>query len=148
MTYSGWLTHIRGHPSATGRAQDSESSPAKDRRYTAVPHNQPDFETQCSNLMLTNFVLGVWGTAVPVQFSSARYGFKHKVLRGRKPAGRCGFLIHGETILRIYGGRVQIFRKTAPGDPDQVTGAATLKLRLPSSVAALICTTRSPRSAE
>jgi len=32
LTYSGWLTHISGHPSATGRAQDSESSPAKDRR--------------------------------------------------------------------------------------------------------------------
>jgi len=40
LTYSGWLTHISGHPSATGRAQDSESSPAKDRRSTAVPHNQ------------------------------------------------------------------------------------------------------------
>jgi len=41
LTYSGWLTHLNGHPSATGRAQDSESSPAKDRRSTAVPHNQP-----------------------------------------------------------------------------------------------------------
>ena len=40
LTYSGWFTHISGHPSATGRAQDSESSPAKDQRYTAVPHNQ------------------------------------------------------------------------------------------------------------
>ena len=38
LTYSGWLTHISGHP-ATGRAQDSERSPAKDRLYTAVPHN-------------------------------------------------------------------------------------------------------------
>jgi len=37
LTYSGWLTHISGHPSATGRAQDSESSPANDRRSTAVP---------------------------------------------------------------------------------------------------------------
>ena len=26
LTYSGWLTHISGHPSATGRAQDSEST--------------------------------------------------------------------------------------------------------------------------
>jgi len=34
--------HLSGHPSATGRAQDRESSPAKDRRYTAVPHNQPE----------------------------------------------------------------------------------------------------------
>jgi len=41
LTYSGWLTHISGHPSATGRAQDSESTPAKDRRYTAVLRNQP-----------------------------------------------------------------------------------------------------------
>jgi len=30
-------------PTATGRAQDSESSPAKDRRYTDGPHNQPDY---------------------------------------------------------------------------------------------------------
>ena len=27
-----------GHPSAAGRAQDRESSPAKDRRSTTVPH--------------------------------------------------------------------------------------------------------------
>jgi len=40
LTYSGRFTHIKGHPSATGRAQDSESSPAKDRRSTAVPRNQ------------------------------------------------------------------------------------------------------------
>ena len=31
LTYSGRFTHIRGHPSATGRAQDSERTPAKDR---------------------------------------------------------------------------------------------------------------------
>jgi len=41
LTYSGWFTHIGGHPSATGRAQDSESTPAKDRCYTAGPRNQP-----------------------------------------------------------------------------------------------------------
>jgi len=33
-TYSGRFTHISGHPSAAGRAQDSESSPVKDRRST------------------------------------------------------------------------------------------------------------------
>jgi len=43
LTYSGPLTHMCGHPSATGRAQNSESSPAKDRRSTAVPHNQGRF---------------------------------------------------------------------------------------------------------
>ena len=41
LTYSGWYTRTSGHPSATGRAQDSESSLAKDRRYTAGPRNQP-----------------------------------------------------------------------------------------------------------
>ena len=41
LTYSGWFTHINGHPSATSQAQDRESSPAKDRRTTAVPRNQP-----------------------------------------------------------------------------------------------------------
>ena len=37
LTYSGWFTHISGHPSATGRAQDRESSPARNRRSTTVP---------------------------------------------------------------------------------------------------------------
>ena len=42
LTYSGWFTHISGHPSATGRAQDSESTPViKDRCSTAGPSNQP-----------------------------------------------------------------------------------------------------------
>jgi len=39
-TYSGRFTHISGHPSAVGRAQDSESSPVKDQRSTAEPRNQ------------------------------------------------------------------------------------------------------------
>ena len=33
-TCSGWFTHISGHPSAAGRAQDRESSPVRDRRST------------------------------------------------------------------------------------------------------------------
>ena len=41
LTYSGRFTHISGHPSAVGRAQDSESSPVKDQRSTAEPQNQP-----------------------------------------------------------------------------------------------------------
>ena len=41
LTYSGRFTHISGHPSAVGRAQDSESSPVKDQRSTAEPRNQP-----------------------------------------------------------------------------------------------------------
>jgi len=42
LTYSRWLTHISGHPSArpTSRAQDSESTSAKDQCSTAGPRNQ------------------------------------------------------------------------------------------------------------
>ena len=36
LTGSGWFTHISGHPSAAGRAQDRESSPVRDRRSTTV----------------------------------------------------------------------------------------------------------------
>jgi len=35
--YSGWLTHISGHPSVTGQAWDRESLPVKDRCSTTVP---------------------------------------------------------------------------------------------------------------
>ena len=43
LTYrpSGRFTHISGHPSAVGRAQDSETSPVKDQRSAAAPRNQP-----------------------------------------------------------------------------------------------------------
>jgi len=44
--YSGWLTHISGHPSAAGRAQDRESSPVRDRRSTTVLRHQLE---QCSD---------------------------------------------------------------------------------------------------
>jgi len=47
LTHSGRFTHISGHPSATGRAQDRESTPAEDRRSTTVPRNQPNRVTPC-----------------------------------------------------------------------------------------------------
>ena len=40
LTCSGRLTHVSGHPSAAGRAQDRESSPARDRRSTTVPRHK------------------------------------------------------------------------------------------------------------
>jgi len=40
LACSGWFTHISGHPSAAGRAHDSESTPAKDRRSTTEPRNR------------------------------------------------------------------------------------------------------------
>ena len=44
LTYSGRFTHINGHSSAGGRAQDRESSLVKDQRSTTVPRNQPTNE--------------------------------------------------------------------------------------------------------
>jgi len=41
LTCSEWFTHISGHPSAAGRAQDRESSPVRDRRSTTVLRHQP-----------------------------------------------------------------------------------------------------------
>jgi len=38
LTYSGRFTHINGHPSAPARAQDRESSPAKDRHSITMCH--------------------------------------------------------------------------------------------------------------
>jgi len=43
LTHSGRFTHISGHPSATGRAQDRESTPAQGRRSTTEPRNQGHF---------------------------------------------------------------------------------------------------------
>jgi len=40
LTCSGWFTHISGHPSAAGRAQDRESSPVRERRSTTVLSHQ------------------------------------------------------------------------------------------------------------
>ena len=41
LTCPGWFTHISGHPSAAGRAQDRENSPVRDRRSTTVLRHQP-----------------------------------------------------------------------------------------------------------
>ena len=58
LTYSGWLTHISGHPSAAGRAQDRESSPARDRRSTTVPRHQP--QRYC----IQKKTVGLWKKAI------------------------------------------------------------------------------------
>jgi len=53
LTYSGWLTHISGRPSAASRAQVSERTPAKDRCSTAGPRNQPvRYRSECATLRI------------------------------------------------------------------------------------------------
>jgi len=51
LTCSGRFTHISGHPSVAGRAQERESSPGKDRRSTTVPRHQIK-QTQMSHWRL------------------------------------------------------------------------------------------------
>ena len=59
--YSGRFTDISGHPSTTDRAQDRESSPAKDRRSTTEPRNQPCGATvsggQCSDVWISTITI-------------------------------------------------------------------------------------------
>ena len=55
LTCSRWFTHISGHPSAAGRAQDRESWTPKDWRSTTVPRN-----------LLLNFWATVWKTTRPM----------------------------------------------------------------------------------
>ena len=52
LTCGGWFTHISFHPSAAGQAQDSESSPAKDRRSTTVSRKGMRAVKFCSNKIL------------------------------------------------------------------------------------------------
>jgi len=56
--YRGWFTHISGHPSATGRARDRESSPVKDRRSTTVPRSQLQY---IRYVAIHSYVRGFWG---------------------------------------------------------------------------------------
>jgi len=63
LTYSGWLTHISGHPSAAGRAHDRESSPARDRRSTTVPRHQRRAGTK--NRVLGGGLDSLSGRAIP-----------------------------------------------------------------------------------
>ena len=53
LTYSARFIHISGHPSAAGRVQDRESSPAVDLLFTTVPRHQLKLdETYASSLIL------------------------------------------------------------------------------------------------
>ena len=58
LTYSGRLTHISGHPSATGGAQDGERTLARDWRSTAEPRGPTEKNDQARILVLDclNFV--------------------------------------------------------------------------------------------
>jgi len=65
LTYSGWFSHICGHPSATGRAQDKKTSPAKDRCSTVVLRNQPTDQRQGRILDLGRGFVAGFGVESP-----------------------------------------------------------------------------------
>jgi len=59
LTYTGRLTHISGHPSATGRAQDGERTLARDWRSTDEPRGPTHCVYACSFLQeLLRFLCG------------------------------------------------------------------------------------------
>ena len=69
LTYSGQFTHISGHPSAVGRAQDRESSPVKDRRSTTVPCNQAWSTTRIHTYQSYIQVNLLWDTIIVNYFN-------------------------------------------------------------------------------
>ena len=66
LTCSGWFTHISGHPSAAGRAQDRESSPVRHRCSTTVLRHQP--KKLYDNYKLVFFADNVEGALLLSQF--------------------------------------------------------------------------------
>jgi len=86
LTYSGRFTHISGHPSATGWAQDGERTLARDWRSTAEPrglvysifewHNSVTSSTaynwpmwsQLSSLLISHRLVNVTWQRPPVIF--------------------------------------------------------------------------------
>ena len=66
LTCSGRLTHISGHPSAAGRAQDRESSPARDRRSTTVLRHQPVPRHQG---VKNNYIFGIPDPDLPIHYA-------------------------------------------------------------------------------
>jgi len=54
LTYSGWFTHMSGPINYMWSAGQG-SSPARDRRYTAEPRNQPFFATPWFRVKLKSF---------------------------------------------------------------------------------------------
>jgi len=102
LTYSGRFIHISGHPSAAGRAQDSESSPVRDRRSTTVPRNQPKSRVGvlCSQFAETGRSpyydwawSSRWGTALLQKLYTA-------VNKRREEDGWCVALSHVWTACR------------------------------------------------
>jgi len=85
LTYSGWFTHISDHPSATGRVQDIESTPAKGRRSTAGPRNHShidvagEFENITCEIASRMFAINVLPTQQsPAWSSSGRHNYESR----------------------------------------------------------------------
>jgi len=75
LTYSGRFTHISGHPSAAGRAQDRETSPARDRRSTTVPRHQLSLSRATGNSRFERLQFPV-SAQIPVNKDSTK-GFEY-----------------------------------------------------------------------
>ena len=74
VDYGGRFIHISGHPSATGREQDKESSLAKDWFSTTVPCNQP--HRLQTLVFCTYWLLNLGQLVTPRASSTTSYGIK------------------------------------------------------------------------
>ena len=103
LTSSGWFTHISGHSSAAGRPQVRESSPAKDRRYTTVPHNQHWFTGRPNSTLFSNRLLyrNVW-SELTVYHLNFLFGFRRFPWTGQIGIGSiCTMCLLIATLLRV-----------------------------------------------
>ena len=101
LTYSGWLTHISGYLSATGRVQDREVRRPKDRRYTTVPRNQLEIQRFLPCSATVGWITGrASGPYRPVPFV---VHFQNE-LRKRKPMEVANPDSRGKLLLKVGGG--------------------------------------------
>ena len=94
-------------------------------------HFPSERDTPCGSLFTGIPFEAKASTGESSAFSSVQYTLKHKVLRAQRPAEKGELSIHIKTVLWRWENEHK-----CSGRLSQMTGAATLKLRLPGSVAA------------
>jgi len=102
VTYSGWFTHISGHRSATGRSQDSKSTPAKDRCYTAGPRNQPSAESEIFRLVVPQLQQLGKCSFITYRKSIRRFPMGYRYSTYLSPKSPKGWLKNATSQFRSY----------------------------------------------
>jgi len=80
LNYSGRLTHISGHPSATGRAQDGKKTLARDWRSTAKPRG-PTIITIIMIIMFSRIQCFIWIQQIDEKYEKTLKSISHLIVR-------------------------------------------------------------------